>query len=220
MKLRKLKISQDLKNIKNTSHPHDITSLPILLNSGWRKMGSGMEAIVMGNPKKPYVLKLVVPDSKYTYFVNMVQQYPDNPHFPKFSRWIKKVPHSHFLYVRMEKLTPIDMAAEFYIKTYFKEMAWMCKIAHETGNVLPGLVENAVMDVAVEKYGIVYDYKNTEDYWDRIFQQVPEPDSSWKTACKLLIKTLADIPEDTSLDVYDENLMMRKNVLVITDPYY
>jgi hypothetical protein len=51
------------------------------------------------------VLKLFPRDSAYTHFVRMVQSHAHNPHFPRFSRYVRPIPNTKYAYVRMEKLS-------------------------------------------------------------------------------------------------------------------
>lgn len=79
----------------------------ILVRAGWTPIGSGAEAGLAQHPNKSYVLKIFPTNSMYQQFLDVVDQAPNNPHFPKLNRNSRRIPGTPYSYVRMEKLRPI-----------------------------------------------------------------------------------------------------------------
>lgn len=91
MNLQELEIKKELKN--SGRNADGIFSLKdILENHGFEFLGCGAEGAVAKHPNKPYVLKIFYSDSRYQNFVELVQTDLSNPHFPKFSKYIKRIP--------------------------------------------------------------------------------------------------------------------------------
>jgi hypothetical protein len=117
MKIQELELT---KNLKRSIYADGNDLAQILSEYGWRVIGYGVEGAVAEHPKKSYVLKLFPTKSKYVEFVEFVQEHQSNPHLPKFSRYVRKVPGTKFSYVRMEKLNHITLIK--LIRRYMPEL--------------------------------------------------------------------------------------------------
>ena len=100
MHLRELEITHKLQRGMGGS---DLANL--LAQKGWHVMGHGYEAGVAEHPDRSYVLKIFPRTSYYVHFVDMVRSHATNPHFPRFSRYVRPIPGTTYAYVRMEKLS-------------------------------------------------------------------------------------------------------------------
>jgi hypothetical protein len=75
---------------------------------GWKVIGSGGYASVLGHKDRNYVLKLfVADDNAYISFVKLALKNQDNPHFPKFHHGLINVAPGYKA-IRMEKLKPYN----------------------------------------------------------------------------------------------------------------
>lgn len=216
MRLNELELSQLLKN------PHDQNpdTVAIFLHRlGWKGLGSGVDATVFQHPHKPYALKVFYEYSQYQHFVRLVQHNSQNPHFPKFSRYIRPVPHTKMKYVRMELLKPVGTMDKL-LHDFLPEVAFLCYQGFTRGRV-PFSMYGYLASYMNKRYNIQGDYLNQKfdpQYWQRVFAVVPQASDSWKKACQLTINFLENIP-DAELDLHEDNVMLRGTTLVITDPY-
>lgn len=207
MKIKELRISRDVKELESPRK--------ILSTHGWHVLGAGVEGAVAEHPNKSYVLKLFNSSSKYVEFVNFVKSHQDNPHLPKFGRYVRPVPGSDYSYVRMEKLSSVEEYE--LIENYLPEMAQLYIKFDEFGrgygaNNLFIRVKNNL-----KYYWQDFRPESKEDLqtmWDKLGRK---PDSSWEAICEEL--TQFKSKSSVELDLHNDNFMLRKKVLVITDPF-
>lgn len=197
MNITELQLYKELRSI---DYSEDLAH--ILRNHGWQKLGSGFEGIVAKHPNKPYALKIYNTNSKYSTFVNLVQHNQSNPHFPKFSRYVKPIKGTEWSYVRMEILQKIK---EEDLKTKFlPEICFM----YECNKKYPRLsISRTVEDIL--------HYKNSSE----IKELAEKTNESWKQAIDLVFNT-AKQNNLNHIDLHDENFMQRAGTLIISDPYY
>ena len=75
MQLSELEITKQLKK-RGPVHWQEVVNKP-----GWTLVGWGDEAVVVGHPAKPYVLRIFSKDTPYVDWVNLVKSHQENPHF-------------------------------------------------------------------------------------------------------------------------------------------
>jgi len=192
----------------------------VLQEHGWHLLGEGKDATVAEHPKRSYVLKIWARGSLYEKFVPFVEKHQHNPHLPKFSRYIKKVPGTKYLYVRMEKLHPVTNTE--LLSKYLPEITYL---------YLAGLKLNLksnlewMLEYKIEEYLLSLNItRNVEDFKDpnletQLWNRIGAPPQSWTTVCDQFIAHTVNLGIQR-LDIHDDNVMHRNNTLVITDPYY
>lgn len=205
MNLQELEISTKLSQI---GHPASYKLHGIMRDHGWNILGTGMEATVAEKPGAPYVLKVFPKASRYAQFVQFCQQHGDNPHLPRFSRYVRPVPHTPFSYVRMEKLKPVRGAA--LLNTYAEYMCAVDQVFRSEDRT-PVFWNHAMsrwdLDELPEKQG----------YTDvaACAQQAP---STWIKLIERLV-SLMQAQGIKQFDLHPDNMMLRGTTLVITDPF-
>jgi hypothetical protein len=208
MQLSELEITKQLKR-RGPIHWKDVVS-----KYGWHIVGQGDEAVVVGHPEKPYVLRIFSKDTPYVDWVNLVQAHQANPHFPKFSRYIRTIPGTEINYVRMEILMPITQnqlmkeylpeLAYLYIQTTLLGLEFHVKFAPTVGVYLRELSRGSIFDKQIQK-----------ELWEKI----GKPDSFWTQAIDLLLSLHQNGTKwPADLDMHHGNFMLRGNILVISDP--
>jgi hypothetical protein len=205
MNLTELEISDQLKKI---GHPASYKLHGIMRDYGWKVLGTGFEATVAEKPGKPYVLKVFPKSSKYTQFVKFCQHHSDSPYLPRFSRYVRPVPHTTFSYVRMEKLKPVR---EGTLMNSYAEYLCAVDQVFKSQDREPTYWNHAMsrweLDELPEKHG----------YTDvaACAQQAPE---AWRELIEELV-SLMQSENMKQFDLHPENMMLRGSTLVITDPF-
>jgi hypothetical protein len=192
------------------------TAQRILRAAGWQVLGSGVEGAVAMHPRREYVLKLFDSDSPYKYFVGYAQQHKENPHLPRFSRYVRPVPGTNWSYVRMEELKPLgasfDTARE-YLMMFYPGEAWYMRYVE--------LITNKDLNAGLDKL----DDKILVDQ----IEAIKKGNLSYLDLCKLLRIRPADNQWQLAItdivhhkwgyfDIHPRNMMLRGETLVITDP--
>jgi len=191
MNLQELEITRSLKNIRGTNMIGSQLA-DVVYSHGWKLLGRGSEASVAEHPEKGYVLKIWPNRSLYTKFVELVQRNP-NPHFPRFSKVMKRIPGTQFSYVRMEKLIPVT---QYDILVNMPDCFCVVKELYQRqGTALPYWIENNAQAI-----------------------QCPKLSPDAKMLVKLMSAQLKKI--GPVLDLHPANIMRRGNTWIITDPYY
>jgi hypothetical protein len=227
MKISEITLTKHLKHVADKSGPHvnwserqDAPTMlqHILEKNGWHMLGKGAEGAVAEHPQKAYVLKIFEDASYYQYFVQFVQQHASNPHLPKFSRYVKQVPGVPFLYVRMEKLVPIDNAT---LKTQYMnhllEMA-IQGLEHHI-NMLGGSTQDMVTSWLHAHNYFMNDLRNPQKNQEIFDLAGGVPPESWSEVLTLM----AESSKQLNLkwwDMHAGNFMRRGKMLVIADPFY
>lgn len=205
MNLQELDISHKLQKIY---HPTSYKLHGIMRDHGWNILGTGFEATVAEKPGLPYVLKVFLKQSKYTQFVQFCQQHGNNPYLPRFSRYVRPVPHTRFSYVRMEKLKPVN---ERRLMTAYAE--YMCAVdqVFKSEDRTPVFWNHALsrweLDELPEKEG----------YTD-VAQCAAQAPTQWTHTIEALVK-LMQSEGIKQFDLHPDNMMLRGSTLVITDPF-
>jgi hypothetical protein len=190
--------------LKGSRHPQ--SAKDVLTKHGWNILGRGIEALVAAHPKKPYVLKLFPKNSEYRWFVQYCQTNPNNPYLPKFSRYVRPVPGTGYSYVRMEKLQHISDS------TLIKSFAPYLCVLHE-------LFDDRSDDIF---WNLGYDHAAFAGIVHNIYddQEACAADAppAWISTVQDLIRIMQQ-HNLTQFDLHSENVMLRGNQLVITDPF-
>jgi hypothetical protein len=199
MQINELEIGRKLKRFGLGGS--DLANL--LRQHGWTPLGFGYEAGVAEHPRKSYVLKIFPQNSPYVHFVNMVKQNVTNPHFPRFSRYVRQIPGTPFAYVRMEKLHPM---LEYDLVQFPSLLCLLDKMWHAHKVTPPVWVRmNATWNPEGE-HDVRIDCQD-----ERITPQEQEA-----------IQLLSDKVKQLGwrrLDLHAANFMRRGNQWVITDPF-
>ena len=185
---------------------------------GWKLMGSGAEAVVAQHPTKPYVLKLFPTGSRYVHFVDYVQAHQNNPHLPKFGKYVRMLPVTHkhdvspgrWSYVRMEILKPISINEFMY--DHVKEMCAVHMIVYQAKQDHNDLFWNSATNMS----HLLDSAK--EMGFDSIESCGKAADENWKTAVTDLLKLMKQ-QNMSQFDLHYNNVMLRGDVLVIVDPF-
>jgi hypothetical protein len=188
----------------------------IILDSGWKLMGGGVEAAVAMHPNREYVLKLFPKDSNYRNFVEYAKQHRENPHLPRFSRYIKPVPGTDWSYVRMEELKEIGagvfVAGKKMVNDHLAEALYIRYTElslHVNMNSFLSMLDKRIKKwiKRIESGKISY-----EELCDAL--QITPADAYWKQA----VHDIAVTKMGQRIDLHPENIMLRGSTLVITDP--
>ena len=205
MKIQEIQLYKDLKDI---DYSRDMIS--VIERYGWKVLGWGFEGVVAEHPNKPYVLKLFTSQSKYAKFVNLVQRHP-NPHFPKFSKYIRPIKGTIWSYVRMEKLTPVQ-EADLRTK-FFSEMCYMYLSAKEK--------HMTISQEIVLLLNRVWGTTSLEEVDEEDFiKEAKGADIQWIDAIEFIMDEAKYRLGLNHIDLHEENLMLRNETLVILDPFY
>jgi hypothetical protein len=205
MNISELEISRKLRKI---TYATDDRIEQILDDHGWRKLGSGIEAMVAEKPGTPYVLKLFNSDSEYVHFVKYCQQNSTNKFLPRFSRYVRPVPGTQFSYVRMEKLFPIT--PDQLISRYPE---YVCALVDMFKQPQGDVVWNhAMYAYNLDQIHVDLGYTSRADCAEQV------PAQFMKTVQELI--QIMNEHKLTQLDMHYNNMMRRANGdLVITDPF-
>jgi len=172
------------------SRPSGRMAQHILKKAGYTVLGSGSNADVYAKPNENTVLKLFNnEDTAYQDFVYLTISNP-NPHFPKFKGKMMKVTDDYSA-IRMERLTPLP--DNYETRLYATRISLYTKlIQNKSGRAANMNTEEIMRDI------------------DEIEKEQP----GIKYACAIIGNNL----KKEIIDIHNENIMMRGNVLVITDP--
>ena len=183
--------------------------------NGWKFIGMGREAAVGEHPTKPYVLRVFSRDTPYVDFVSLVKQHQSNPHFPKFSRYVRPVPGTMLNYVRMEKLETVSQNQLLELP-YLNQMAYL----HFKCEEMNLMFHRGFQDrVAVRLRDLSNGTLAREDVRSALWQKIGRPDHSWTEAVDLVLNLhRSGTSWPSTLDMHAGNFMMRNDTLVITDP--
>ncbi len=185
---------------------------------GWHILGTGAEAVVAEHPQKAYVLKIFDTDSRYEAFVEFVRYHATNPHLPKFSRYVKRVPGTEFSYVRMEKLrptTPRTLANKY--APHIAYMIILSDVVHR--NLVGDNVAEALKNRLVQLGYTVADLKRKDTQEEVLEALGGWPPADWQE----VVSELSEYSEEADTgnwDLHAENFLVRGNTLVIADPFY
>ena len=170
-------------------------AMTILQNAGYQYLGSGNYANVYAKPGANHVIKLFGhSDLAYPKFIELVQSNP-NPHFPKFKGKMMKVTNDYYA-IQMERLSPLPADAKAYSNI-------------DAGSSTIGYALN---DYTRQAAGLPNNDLSA-NLIPTIMDELEKTQSGIKEACSL-IASLSGVV----YDIHKNNLMLRGNTLVITDP--
>ena len=219
MNLDEITLTKKLQDVKPYETLNASGALKKILTShGWRSLGTGAESAVAMHPAKAYVLKIFYEESKYQDFVAFVKQHQANPHLPKFSRYVRQVPGTPFMYVRMEKLQRVTESQ--LLGTYFPYLLAMDAMGQAHGvdmlsSDLADIVQDNVGDWGFDSTDLL-DSEISPDIYERAGGYPPE---TWVDVLDELGEYSRSIDLNT-WDMHQGNFMRRGSTLVIADPFY
>lgn len=219
MKLDEIEARKKLQALSSLSQDDPIAELgSIFEDHGWTLLGTGAEAAVATHPSRPYVLKVFEKESLYTKFVNFVESHPTNPHVPKFSRYVRPVPGTDYLYVRMEMLQSVNRAQ--LVKDYFPYIFQMNQMGNANNVTTLPYSMFAAMDKVMDHWGFAAVSFDDPTSTEAVYQRAGgPPPQSWTQVIKDLI-TYSKQHNIRRWDMHAANFMTRGNTLVISDPFY
>jgi len=195
MKMRKIINLLELQKIQTNKIKSLRSANEILISNGFKLIGYGMMAKVYSHPGLDYVLKVFNKDDGYQQFWKLACQYNNNPHFPKFrGKLMQIVPNIYA--VRMEKLQ---------------------KATINNIGISPEAISKFMNNYIIDNTDNYEYYNLDQKLLEKITSYIEETQPLLLEALDLLKKY--DAFEDT-LDLHDENFMMRNNTIVITDPFW
>lgn len=177
--------------------PQDVINY--LKEKNFKKIGSGFYSEVYSSPDENFVIKINKGniDNNYLYFVDFCNEYK-SPHLPKLGK-IKKYDNYYFLFI--EKLQKINSNIGIIL------------------DVLSMITRTTNLTNKEKFTEIVNDYLGTEyeDYDDMINNIVFG--DQLLDLCKTLQQLLINVGFNSTDEVHEDNIMMRKDgTLVLTDP--
>lgn len=226
MLIKELKLTKVLQGDAINPYEGESSDLKnILKQNGWEILGQGQEALVAEHPNKSYVLKLFYTNSKYVNFVEHVKDNQSNPHYPKFSRYIKNVPGTEYSYVRMEKLSKTN--ASEIMNDHFPELCalYMEGKKRELQSLGSDLWLSYIPDKIKELYDVNLRPKDgkppsfPEDINKTMKDITKNVDRSWFEVCHDIVDLAKELRLKW-LDLRDENFMKRGSTLIVADPFY
>ena len=171
------------------SRPKRSEAHNILMNAGYEMLGYGIFANVYAKPGENGVLKLFdSEDEAYQKFVYMAMSNP-NPHFPKFKGKMMKITDEYYA-IRMEKLTPLPDTPD--TASYAKKISAYVKLIQNKSGRIRSDADELISDI------------------DEIEKEQP----GIKYACNMIGNRF----KEEIIDIHNDNIMLRGNILVITDP--
>lgn len=172
-----------------------------LQNWGYEKAGSGTFSDVYTKPGTNKVLKVFDDDDRgYLQFIRFVKRNP-SPHYPAFLSKLVKV--SHWIYaIRIEKLTSIDGnyhgVSKQDLSDIIRKMSWYDSWDQMITDTMERQGENIKQEILEL---LKYFQKNQPGLLD---------------AVRLLY---SNAKKKTEIDLHDENIMLRGDTIVISDPW-
>lgn len=199
------------KEYRNKSDAESEAAVEKFMTSGgYKKIGSGAYATVY--ERDGTAIKFWKADSGYVAFINFCQR-TSSPHLPKFLSKIKKIKHPNgevYSYIKMEKLIPITDKTIVYgvqaIDLSSNFTSWFDNAYKKIGDGGNMSAIALYMETKVEKK---YP-KLTEEDVDKIIDFL---------SVALKVHQAADYDKIVP-DMHYENVMLRGDTLVITDPYF
>jgi len=166
---------------------------------GFKRLGYGTFANVYEKPGYPWVFKLFKDDDPYIWYYKYCRANQNNPHVPKIKGNLIKVSDDTFC-VRMEKLTPYPETPE-YKKLYDHIRYTLFKMMDDayTGIRNPHGWQPSQKELVMR-----------QEAQDFIKQKYPQ--------LYKVLDALANHGTDWELDLHAQNLMLRGDTVVITDP--
>lgn len=194
MKISELLTESELVN-ELTRPPTMGKATAALERAGYEHMGSGLHASVYTKSGTDHVVKLFsYRDSAYPKFVKLAQTV-SNPHFPKFKGKLMKVTEDYYA-IQMEKLSPLPEQS----------------IGYSNINISSSGLGYAINDYVRLKKGLGNNYI-APDKVKTIMEELEVSQPGIIEACDLIAGMTEAYP-----DIHKNNLMLRGNTLVITDP--
>ena len=180
-------------------HSHGIKWYQVMIDNGFQKLGSGMQATVWSHANLPYVLKLFrSADLAYVNWTKVAMANKDNPHMPKFiSSGIVRITQD-MAAIRMEPLH--EMKGQF-LKVY--------KISNKL------LTFNAPPSQSIEHVKYMPEYNKYGEY--ERFEKYVKDNPNWLAALDITWNFMNSTGHMN--DFHPGNCMMRgADTIVITDP--
>lgn len=177
-------------NAKYTGVSDRFNSLEIELNrQGWKRIGKGAYGLVYEHPQFSYIFKIFYDDPDYFTYFNWARQHQNNPHVPKIKGKYIKINNKTYA-VRMEKLEPLHGNYDV-IKKYID----------------PELQSKTKLNIAnysnVDKLSLYTNLSFLKQNYPELYEVIDYVKSNFSLI---------------SQDLHGGNIMLRDEVIVITDP--
>lgn len=190
---------------KVAEYPLGLEWHKVLYNNGFRPLGSGSFGTVWENPQLSYVLKVFSDtDVAYLDWIKTAMQHKNNPHIPQYvsPRVVRIVPG--VVAIRTERLTRIT------------------RTAYELLKPINALVDNSIR-TGLSPSKIVEHLVAARD--PQATQPRPQSFFAYSQEYPYLIPALDIICEFIKTsgyrqDLHDENIMMRGDTIVFSDPVF
>jgi hypothetical protein len=172
-----------------------------LTNWGYEKAGSGTFADVYTKPGTDKVLKVFDDEDRgYLQFIRFVKKNP-SPNYPVFLSKLIKV--SHWIYaIRIEKLTPIGGNYHGVSKEDLLETLRRMARFNDWDQMIAEIAERGDKLSQPEIIELLTYFKKTQP--------------GLLDAVKLVVN---NTKKKTEIDFHDENIMLRGDTIVISDPW-
>jgi len=224
MKIKEIAASDITKTLKQQKLPNafgkttadDFFTKPrqwiaFLQSKGFKKLGTGSFALVMGKPGLPYVIKIPFKkDDAWYRFAEFCIENQNDKHIAKI-KFLQKLTESGFFVSAIETLEKLEDRIPH-------RLAWI--LVDVIKRISPGgrYADNP-SDSNNDLNNYIHEYlsrdfstKDREYIW---FMKILKPQLS---ALANTISRLAT--HDSNLDLHDGNMMFRGDTLVIVDPWY
>lgn len=179
-------------NAKYTGVSDRFNSLEIELNrQGWKRIGKGAYGLVYEHPQFSYIFKIFYDDPDYFTYFNWAKQHQNNPHVPKIKGKYIKINNKTYA-VRMEKLKQLpSLGADKIIEKYID----------------PELQSKTKLNISnysnVDKLSLYTNLSFLKQNYPELYEVIEYVKSNFPLI---------------SQDLHSGNIMLRDDVIVITDP--
>jgi len=199
----------ELVGVKHLGKASVTDILDQLSNSNWKHLGSGGRAFVVSRSTDK-VVKFWIQDEAYERFLNYIAAHPSE-HFPRIlstPRTIKNFSNSGhqypmLKYVVIERLQPLEGRQAYDVES-------LGNLLREVFNIRLSLTDTdfeAKLFQAMQRHG---------EWWEENGQEVI---ARCLGMLRVLVELKRNLPNNTQLDLYRDNFMMRGSTMVLTDPF-
>ena len=178
-------------------------------NSKYMFAGNGAQAYVFIHPNNKEVIRFWIYDDAYEHFIKYIKTHSDNEFLPKIHKGINQLKFKNHIikYVRIEKLKPLTNSNMVYGVNFKKLISVIHKSIEKRG------ITKAVND---------YDNGKFKNELALIIDMLSVSDNPDINSIIQFYDTYFDILKTSNSkilpDLHSNNVMLRGNVPVITDP--
>lgn len=170
-----------------------------LSDNGYTQLGKGNFSEVWAKPGERFVLKIMLNDTSDDCYIDFIQalQHANNPHFPKIGRLRHfKLQHEEFGNLDWN-IIPIERLEKLSTKAIRKRGDAQLVLAY---------CQMKRGDNTRYRW-----FKNPQEIYDQHIEDYPELGEALKFLDRHIARTCR-------IDLHEDNMMLRGNTLVITDP--